>query len=191
MTGGATAKPSAAARRARLAPVDLPDFGLPEERPELPPEVYARRLERLRERAAARGYSQLVHLRRPRAQREPLLAERVRPALRGGDRDRRRRRRRSDHPRRQRVLGHRGCRAAADAPGAPPGPQPAQPATGSDAPAPRRARRCRRPCRLEGRRRRLEVVRRRDTAGHPRVPRRRAPVACRRSRERRERRRTC
>jgi hypothetical protein len=46
--------------RARLAPVDLPDFGAPDERPEIPSEIYARRLERLRERAAVRGYSHLV-----------------------------------------------------------------------------------------------------------------------------------
>ncbi len=45
---------------ARLARVDLPEFGTPDERPEVPPQVYARRLERLRERAADRGYSALV-----------------------------------------------------------------------------------------------------------------------------------
>ena len=45
---------------ARLAPVDLPDLGMPEERPVLPAAVYAERLERLRERAAARGYGALV-----------------------------------------------------------------------------------------------------------------------------------
>jgi hypothetical protein len=45
---------------ARLAPLDLPDFGTPDERPELPAAVYARRLERLRERGAGRGYSHLV-----------------------------------------------------------------------------------------------------------------------------------
>ena len=48
------------ARRARLAEVDLPEFGVPDERPEVPAATYAARLERLRERAAARGYSQLV-----------------------------------------------------------------------------------------------------------------------------------
>ncbi len=45
---------------ARLAPVDLPDFGTPEGRPEIPPAVHAHRLERLRERAADRGYSDVV-----------------------------------------------------------------------------------------------------------------------------------
>ena len=45
---------------ARLAPVALPAFGKPEEGPEIPSAVYASRLERLRERAADRGYSQLV-----------------------------------------------------------------------------------------------------------------------------------
>ena len=46
MTGTGTV---ATTRRARLAPVALPDFGVPDERPEIPPELYARRLERLRE----------------------------------------------------------------------------------------------------------------------------------------------
>jgi hypothetical protein len=45
---------------ARLAPVELPDFGVPDERPLVPASTYARRLERLRERAATRGYSHLV-----------------------------------------------------------------------------------------------------------------------------------
>lgn len=47
-------------RRARLAPVHLPEFGAPEERPELSRETFARRLEQLRERAAARGFHRLV-----------------------------------------------------------------------------------------------------------------------------------
>jgi hypothetical protein len=47
-------------RRARLAPIDLPDFGMPAAMPELPPELYAARLERLRERMAARGHDRLV-----------------------------------------------------------------------------------------------------------------------------------
>ena len=46
--------------RARLAEITLPDFGMPGARPELPPEVYAARLERLRERSDARGYERLV-----------------------------------------------------------------------------------------------------------------------------------
>jgi len=46
--------------RARLATVDLPDFGMPDAMPELPPSLYAARLERLRERADARGYDRLV-----------------------------------------------------------------------------------------------------------------------------------
>src|SRR5262245_8161198 len=45
---------------ARLRPVELPDFGAPDERPTIPAATYARRLVRLRERAAARGYDQLV-----------------------------------------------------------------------------------------------------------------------------------
>jgi len=48
------------ARRAHLAAVDLPDFGVAEERPALPSSLYAARLERLRGRAAERGYDALV-----------------------------------------------------------------------------------------------------------------------------------
>lgn len=46
--------------RARLAPIDLPDFGMPDVRPEVPALLYAARTERLRERAEARGYERLV-----------------------------------------------------------------------------------------------------------------------------------
>jgi Xaa-Pro aminopeptidase len=48
------------ATRARLATIELPDFGLPDAAPELPPALYAARLERLRERMEARGYNRLV-----------------------------------------------------------------------------------------------------------------------------------
>ena len=46
--------------RARLARIDLPDFGMPEERPELPVALYPARLMRLRERADARGYDRAL-----------------------------------------------------------------------------------------------------------------------------------
>jgi len=46
--------------RARLADVELPDFGTADVEPVIPPAVYATRLERLRERAAARGYDRVV-----------------------------------------------------------------------------------------------------------------------------------
>ena len=46
--------------RARLATIDLPDFGMPAAMPEIPPALYAARLERLRERAEARGYTRIV-----------------------------------------------------------------------------------------------------------------------------------
>lgn len=46
--------------RARLATIDLPEFGMPDEAPELPPALYLERLERLRERVAERGYDRLV-----------------------------------------------------------------------------------------------------------------------------------
>jgi hypothetical protein len=46
--------------KARLARIDLPDFGLPEVRPEIPARLYEARLARLRERAVTRGYDRLV-----------------------------------------------------------------------------------------------------------------------------------
>jgi hypothetical protein len=46
--------------RARLAEVDLPDFGMPDVRPEIPASLYAARLERLRERAEARGIDRVL-----------------------------------------------------------------------------------------------------------------------------------
>ena len=45
---------------ARLAEIDLPDFGMPDEAPELPASLYADRLERLRERMAGAGLDRLV-----------------------------------------------------------------------------------------------------------------------------------
>ena len=45
---------------ARLETIDLPDFGMPGERPDLPAETYARRVEQLRARADERGYDRLV-----------------------------------------------------------------------------------------------------------------------------------
>jgi hypothetical protein len=45
---------------ARLARIDLPEFGLPSQRPELPADIHSARLARLRERAAAAGYDRLV-----------------------------------------------------------------------------------------------------------------------------------
>jgi hypothetical protein len=45
---------------ARLAAIDLPDFGMPNEVPEVPPALFASRLERLRARAREAGYDQLV-----------------------------------------------------------------------------------------------------------------------------------
>jgi Creatinase/Prolidase N-terminal domain len=46
--------------RATLTQVDLPDFGMPKTMPRLPPEHYAERVDRLRERAAERGYDAVV-----------------------------------------------------------------------------------------------------------------------------------
>jgi Xaa-Pro aminopeptidase len=46
--------------RARLARIDLPDFGMPGAEPEIPASLHAARLARLRERAHARGYDRVV-----------------------------------------------------------------------------------------------------------------------------------
>ena len=49
-----------AAPTARLGTVELPDFGVPSTRPDLPPDLYVGRLERLRERMAAAGLDRVV-----------------------------------------------------------------------------------------------------------------------------------
>jgi hypothetical protein len=46
--------------RARLATIDLPDFGLPRTMPTLPDALYADRLERIRSTMAAEGYDRLA-----------------------------------------------------------------------------------------------------------------------------------
>ena len=46
--------------KARLVEINLPDFGMPDERPEIPAQLYADRIEHLRERAEARRYDRLV-----------------------------------------------------------------------------------------------------------------------------------
>ena len=134
-------------RTARLAEVDLPDFGMPEASPELPPRLYAARLERLRERmdaAATTGSSST-----PTASTAPTC-----PYLTGFD------------PRFEEAIlvvaptgppvvlvgnecfGMAGAGSPADGPRALPGPQPAEPAArpvpaaGGD--PPRRGRRRRR-----------------------------------------------
>ena len=46
--------------KARLAPLELPDFGVPDSEPEIPPSLYLVRVERLRARAREAGYDHLV-----------------------------------------------------------------------------------------------------------------------------------
>jgi len=46
--------------KARLVEIDLPDFGMPETRPEMPARLYAARVAALRDRAEARRYDRLV-----------------------------------------------------------------------------------------------------------------------------------
>ena len=108
--------------------VDLPDFGMPAVRPEVPAGRYAERLAALRERAAAAGLDRLVVF----ADREhsanlafltgfdPRFEEAMLIVGAG---------RRSADPGGQRVLRDGRRRAAADAPRAVPGLQPAQPAS--------------------------------------------------------------
>jgi Xaa-Pro aminopeptidase len=47
-------------RKARLAAIDLPDFGMPDAEPEIPSGTYASRLERLRSAADGSGYDRIV-----------------------------------------------------------------------------------------------------------------------------------
>ena len=113
-------------------------------------------------------------LRRPRAQRQPVVADRLRPALRGGG-PRRRPGRRAGDPRRQRVRrgGARG--AAADAGRPAPGPQPAVPAARSVPTVARGARRRGGRRRSADRDRRLEDVRRPIRARRAELPGRHGP----------------
>ena len=46
--------------KARLAPLTLPDFGMPDERPEVATATYLARIERLRSRASGAGYDSLI-----------------------------------------------------------------------------------------------------------------------------------
>ena len=116
-----------ATRRAVLADVELPDFGMPASEPLLPPSIYAERLERLRARMDARRYDHLVVW----ADREhsanlayltgfdPRFEEAVLIVVDE---------RRSGAARRQRVLRRGRGGAAADALRPLPGSQPARPA---------------------------------------------------------------
>ena len=47
-------------RRARLAPIELPDFGMPDASPVLASALYSTRIATLRDRVAERGYDRLV-----------------------------------------------------------------------------------------------------------------------------------
>ena len=46
--------------KARLVEVSLPEFGMPDVRPEIPPKLYEARVERLRERAESAGFDRVV-----------------------------------------------------------------------------------------------------------------------------------
>ncbi len=46
--------------KARLIDIDLPDFGVPDARPDMPPAIYSGRLARLREAAGRAGFDHLV-----------------------------------------------------------------------------------------------------------------------------------
>ena len=171
---------------ARLADIPLPEFGMPDAEPADP----ARGLRHAPgPPSRGDGPSRLRptgHLRRPRAQRQPRLADRLRPPIRGGDRDRRPDRAARD-PRRQRVFRHRGRRTAAVAPHPVPGRQPARPASRSITAAGRDPRWRGHRCRATGRGRRLEDVRGPNLDRDAGLPRRRAAPADRPGRPGRER----
>lgn len=46
--------------KARLTRIDLPDFGMPESMPDIPPSLYRGRMERFRSRARERGYDRVI-----------------------------------------------------------------------------------------------------------------------------------
>lgn len=46
--------------KARLTRIDLPDFGMPESMPDIPPSLYRARMERFRSRARERGYDRVI-----------------------------------------------------------------------------------------------------------------------------------
>ena len=175
-------------RRARLARIDLPDFGAPG-----PAARAARRRAtrsgspRLRARAERSRVRPARRVRGPRAQRQPLVPHRVRPAVRGGA-ARPRAGRPAGDPRRQRVPWDGRRRAAADARPPVPGLQPADAAARPVAAA--RARSWRGRGSGAGRRvgvARLEAVRGPVAARGPRLHRGRAARARRAGRPRRER----
>src|SRR5688500_13381222 len=58
--GGRRVMTTAATRRAVLADIELPDFGMPLKEPLLPQSIYVERIERLRNRMEERGYDHLV-----------------------------------------------------------------------------------------------------------------------------------
>ena len=53
-------QPTAAPRRARLSEVTLPDFGMPDAMPQIPPPLYEERLARLREGMEVAGYDRVM-----------------------------------------------------------------------------------------------------------------------------------
>ena len=171
MSDAMTARSVRAARRGRRCPIS----GCRRREPEIPRPLYAERLERLRDRAEARGYDRLRRLRRPRAQRQPRLADA------GSTHDSRRRSLVVGADGTPAILVGNECWGMAGAAPLPmrrapvPGPQPAGPAARPLAAAGRDPRRPRDRPRWPRRRRRLE-----DRSRHagpievPGVPRRRA-----------------
>ena len=113
---------------ARLAEVELPDFGMPTAMPILSAAIYEARIERARARAVERAYDHLVVYADREHSANLSHLSRVRPAFRGGD-PHPGPGRRSAPAGRQRVPGHGPAGAADHARGAVPGPQPARPAT--------------------------------------------------------------
>ena len=169
---------------------DLPDFGMPEAMPEIPAATYARAA-RTAARAGRRSRLRPAgRLCRPRAQRQPVVPDRLRPPLRGGRLVRRAQPASRPSWWATSATGMAGAAPAADAP-----------ASASRTSACRASRvtarrpladdprRRRRRSRQPGRRHRLEVVRQPDDDRSAGIHRRRAAPAGRTDRHGRERQR--
>ena len=160
-------------RRARLAEVALPDFGMPVTEPLLPASIYADRLERLRAGMEERGYDHIVVWGDREHSANIAYLTGFDPRFEEAVLDRRTGERSGD-PARQRVLRPRRRGTAADATGPVPGPQPARPGAGPIEAVDRDPGRRGHRAWQSGRGRRLEDVREpRDDRGSG-LPRRRA-----------------
>ena len=148
-------------RRARLEPIELPEFGMPDAEPrmELAFDTLFDRIANLTATGSTECWLRPARrVGRSGAQREHRVPDRLRSAVRGGPADRRPVRR-PGAPAGQRVLrrrrAQRRCRCGRHVPG----PQPSGPAPGPVAAVARDPRRRRNRAGEPGRRRRVEDIR--------------------------------